>query len=517
MWATLLRRHRPQPTSLFSFLASNCKADKEATAALHSSSNFAVAESNSRSIFENLAAEDSLTRGLLLGKDQYLLLLYVNRPCVVVGRNQNIFQEVSLRRAAADGVSVARRASGGGTVFHDEGNLCLSFLSHRTRYAPEKTIQLVRLGLCACYAIDPARLTTTGRHDLFLDGKKISGSAMRVQRDITYHHCTLLVDTPRASLGRYLHPEGDYVAFNTSSVGSVRSPVTTLVESGCIAGGPGAMATLKADMTDFFLTVGDRVLNAAAPWEVDVGELRQTFAEARSESADAPLFTLDVVGAVASDMPFVEGEGRRRCNGDAATLGEAVRRADSKDWIYAMPPFTSTVHLSSGEMKRRLQTLVAWQDVVQLSSLAEEDLLAKLQRCLFSDGYEEEAAAAAETGVESGLHLVTTVEHRRVTSVVVRSALCTTTLRSGEAPLSGYSGSWVQRYLSTLLVGLACDAAVEGLESAGDTTVVLQGLLHEAGTLCPDLPDIARDAALLMVARVVLDVWRHKNVFDIAS
>ncbi|CAC9449738.1 lipoate-protein_ligase-like [Leishmania infantum] len=514
MWQTVVQRYRLQPTSLATFLESNCMVAKPPTAALHSGSNLVVAETNSLSIFENLAAEESLIRGLSLDTKQRLLLFYVNRPCVVVGRNQNIFQEVSLRRAAADGVCLARRASGGGAVFHDEGNLCFSFLTHRTCYAPEKTIQLVRLGLCASYAIDPARLTTTGRHDLFLDGRKITGSAMRVQRDIAYHHCTLLVDTTHASVSRYLRPEGDYVAFETSSVGSVRSPVTSLAESGCIAGGPGAVAALKRNMADFFLAEGDRVLDAATPWELDAVKLRQSFATSRHRCENAPLFALDVVGAVAADMPFFEGEGRRPTRGDAATLGEAVRKTASKDWAYAMPSFTSTVLLSGSELRRRLKTLSMWQDVASLCSLAEEELLAVLQRCVLegSEGLEEVAA-----GTEAGLHLITTVEHRLVTSVVVRRAASTTSTASAVAPSSGSSGGWVQRCLSALLVGQPCDAAVEGLERTGDTTAVMQGLVHEAGSLCLDLPDLAGDAALLMVTRVLLDVWRDKNVFDIAT
>ena len=140
----------------------------------------------------------------------------------------------------------------------------------------------MRLGLIAAYGIDPARLTSTGRHDLFLDHKKITGSAMRVQRDIAYHHCTLLVDTPRTLLGRYLHPEGDYVDFQTSSIGSVRSPVTTLTESQCIpAAGGNAMAEMKANMTEFFFSQGSRVLADAAPWDMDVAALRHDFASTR--------------------------------------------------------------------------------------------------------------------------------------------------------------------------------------------------------------------------------------------
>ncbi|KAK7196608.1 lipoate-protein ligase-like [Novymonas esmeraldas] len=533
MWRrTVLRRaggRLPPPppphlssTCLVSFLRANGVAAKAPTAALHRAHRHAVAETNSRSIYANLAAEEALLRGLCLDADQCLLLLYVNDPCVVVGRNQNIFQEVALRRAAADGVAVARRASGGGAVYHDTGNLCFSFLTHRSRYAPEKTIQLVRLGLCVSCGIAPSRLTTTGRHDLFLDGRKITGSAMRVQRDIAYHHCTLLVNTPHASLGRYLHPDGEYTAFKTSSVGSVRSPVTTLAEAGCIGEGggrPATMAALKTEMVDFFLVAGARVLDAAAAqWDAEVTELRTLVAAERGQhgggggsSGASPSLLLDVAGAVAADAAFVEGEGRRAPGGDAVTLGEAVRRTSSRDWAYAMPPFTSTVCVHSSDFQCVLQAFPAWGDVVQLSSITAAELMRELQRCVFDQEEEDtdEATAAAAAGAEVGaaLYVHTTVESRRITAVAVT--------RTPTPPPCAPS-VWVERYLCALLVGHRCDAAVEGIESGGDAAALAHGLALEAGQRCPDLPDLARDTALLLTARALLCIWRDKNVFDVA-
>lgn len=504
MWQTARRPARRLATSLTAFLAANSTAAKPDVAPLRDGVRLAVADTNSASIFENLAAEESLMRGLALDKDQCLILFYVNRPCVVVGRNQNIFQEVSLRRARSDKVAVARRASGGGTVFHDAGNLCLSFLTHRARYAPEVTVQLLRMALSVCCGVAPARLTTTGRHDLFLDGKKITGSAMRVQRDIAYHHCTLLVNSPPAALGRYLHPEGEYAAFKTTSVGSVRSPVTTLCEAQCIPAAPHAVETLKADLADFFLAQGTAVLDAAAPTELSVAELQRAFAAARPRVAARELvYVLDVVDAVQTDAPFVEGAGRRPLASDPATLGEAVRRSASPEWANAMPPFTSTVCITAAEVQGRLAALPGWADVVRLSSLTEAELASELHAFLF-DGEAEEVSEGLATSAE--LFVRTTVEQGSITAVAVTRGV-------SEAATAV---PWLQRYLAALLVGRLCDAAVEGLEGLGGTAAVVQGLAHEAGPRCPDMPDLARDAALLMVARVLLQVWRHKNVFDVA-
>jgi lipoate---protein ligase len=501
MWRTRLCCYRVVPTSLRSFIEANSTATKDAAAALHHGTVLVVADTDSDSIYENLAAEEALIRGLSLEKHQCLLLYYVNRPCVVVGRNQNIFQEVALRRAAHDGVDVARRASGGGAVFHDAHNLCFSFLTHRSRYAPEKTIQLVRLGLSAAYGVDPRRITTTARHDLFLDGKKITGSAMRVQRDIAYHHCTLLVNTPHALLGRYLHPEGDYVDFQTSSVGSVRSPVTTLTESQCVPSVPNAMDVMKADMTDFFLSLGHRMLEAETPWEMDIADLRRTFAATRAAQASAPLHRLGVRQAVLDDMPFVEGEGRRYSRGDAVTLGEAVQKAKSRAWAYAMPTFTTTVRLAQEEFLHRLRSLASWPDVVQLSSLGEEELLEEVSQMLFAEA--------------QALRLHTTVDHRIITHFAVASD--TSSAVSSSTEVAASSLEWMSRYFATLLVGNPCDVAVCGVEAPGDTSVLARGFLHEVGTAAPDLPDLARDASVVMVVRTLLTLWREKNVFDIVS
>ncbi|KAL7697582.1 lipoate-protein ligase-like lipoyl ligase [Lotmaria passim] len=513
MWLTRRRGYRVVPTSLHAFVQANSTSEKGVSAALHSSTALVVAETNSDSIYENLAAEEALIRGLALDKDQCLLLYYVNRPCVVVGRNQNLFQEVSLRRAARDGVDVARRASGGGAVFHDTHNLCFSFFTHRTRYAPEKTIQLVRLGLIAAYGIDPARLTSTGRHDLFLDHKKITGSAMRVQRDIAYHHCTLLVDTPRTLLGRYLHPEGDYVDFQTSSIGSVRSPVTTLTESQCIpAAGGNAMAEMKANMTEFFFSQGSRVLADAAPWDMDVAALRHDFASTRVACATRPLHHLNVRQAVEEDMPFTEGEGRRYVRGDAVTLGEAVRKAKSPAWAYAMPVFTSTVQITQTEFRRCLGSFSSWTDVVLLSSLTSEELQDELTQMLFME--------SASGRLADAVRLHTTVDHRNVTRLTVTTFDSRHARADGSFASEGTSETpvgWLSRYLTTVLVGSPCDAPVAGAETAGDASVLVHGFLHEAGAAAPDLPDLARNAAVLLTIKTLLSVWRGKNVFDVSN
>ena len=69
----------------------------------------------------NLATERFLFERL--GAGDHRLVLWRNDPCVVIGRHQNPWQECDLARMAADGIPLVRRTSGGGTVYHDPGNI----------------------------------------------------------------------------------------------------------------------------------------------------------------------------------------------------------------------------------------------------------------------------------------------------------------------------------------------------------------------------------------------------------
>ena len=153
-----------------------------------------------------------------------VFFVYRNAPSIIVGKYQNVYAEADVPAAQRDGVPVVRRSSGGGTVYHDEGNFNLCFaeavpageeLSH-DRYVLPVAQALRALGI-------PAEKSRSC--DLTVEGRKCSGSAQCVRGGRTLHHCTLLFDTDLAALRRYLRADP---ALRGRAVASVPSEVADL-------------------------------------------------------------------------------------------------------------------------------------------------------------------------------------------------------------------------------------------------------------------------------------------------
>jgi lipoate-protein ligase A len=164
----------------------------------------------------NLAIEDFLyTRSTAS-----TLLFYRNSPSVIVGRNQNVWKQLSLSSCYKDDIDIVRRLSGGGTVYHDLNNTNYCFMTG--------TLDRLRVLLLLQQSLHSMSIpvTISSRHDLLLEGKKISGSAFKVGRQRCYSHGTMLIDTDLDRLERYLTPkELNMEGWGTDSV---RSTVSTL-------------------------------------------------------------------------------------------------------------------------------------------------------------------------------------------------------------------------------------------------------------------------------------------------
>ena len=174
-------------------------------------------ESSQLSPARNLALEDAILESRARGDSVFLV--YRNDPCVVIGRNQNPWREA----LTGAGFPVFRRRSGGGTVYHDGGNLNWSFMVDREAWGVQDALEFVSSAL-GRLGIRPVR---DPRGALFLEGRKICGTARRYYGPSVLIHGTLLVSSDLEALGASLT---GIPSAGDRAVASVPSPVRNLSE-----------------------------------------------------------------------------------------------------------------------------------------------------------------------------------------------------------------------------------------------------------------------------------------------
>lgn len=178
----------------------------------------------STDIYFHLAAEEYL---LKQGTDD-VFMLWQDTPSVVIGKHQRVQSEVDREWAKRQRIQIARRFSGGGAVYHDLGNVNLTFIETVSRLPDFKTYLhrvlefFISIGLTA---------EGDERLGIYLHGLKISGSAQCVYKNRVLYHCTLLYDTDITVLNKVLNPKGkmeESESVPVYAVPSVRSAVTNI-------------------------------------------------------------------------------------------------------------------------------------------------------------------------------------------------------------------------------------------------------------------------------------------------
>ena len=178
--------------------------------------------STSLNPYHNLALEETLLDSI--EEDQCILFLWQNRNTVVVGKNQNAFLECRIDELEMNNGFLARRMSGGGTVYHDKGNLNFTFIATKKNYSVDKQLNVI------LRALDEMGINgeKAGRNDLVIQGKKFSGNAFYEKGGKCFHHGTLLVDVSLGDMGKYLSVSNDKL--ESKGVKSVQSRVANLKE-----------------------------------------------------------------------------------------------------------------------------------------------------------------------------------------------------------------------------------------------------------------------------------------------
>ena len=176
----------------------------------------------------NLATENWIFNDM--DTDSHVLFLWQNDQTVVIGKHQNPWTECVLSKMEKDGVTLSRRQSGGGAVYHDLGNTNFTFMSSKESYDKDANNKIITNAL----AVFGINAFPNGRNDIEvkLDGeegsRKISGSAFKVNKDRSFHHGTLLINTDLTRLSNYLNPSKKKL--ESKGIKSTRARVTNLSE-----------------------------------------------------------------------------------------------------------------------------------------------------------------------------------------------------------------------------------------------------------------------------------------------
>ncbi|NNC95095.1 MAG: lipoate--protein ligase [Chitinophagales bacterium] len=173
----------------------------------------------------NLALEEYLVRNTDI--EETLLLLYFNADCIVLGKNQNIWKEANILFARQNFIDIARRITGGGTVYHDSGNLNFSLITKFEQKDLNKFDTLLNPVVAALskYGIE-AKIND--KNDLEVDGFKITGTAQFTNRKKIISHGTLLIDSDIPKLKSALKPQFDEIS--SRAIDSKRSTVKNVSE-----------------------------------------------------------------------------------------------------------------------------------------------------------------------------------------------------------------------------------------------------------------------------------------------
>ena len=174
----------------------------------------------------HLAAEEYL----LKQKRDNFFMLWQSAPSVVIGKHQSVQAEVDEEYLRQNGIALARRFSGGGAVYHDEGNINLSFIETVERpdfeYYLQRTVDFLETMGIDAYAAK--------RMGIYVGGRKISGSAQCIHKNRVMYHCTLLYSTDLNKLNAALRGNSEEENWLPGSrkkvhaVPSVPSEVTNL-------------------------------------------------------------------------------------------------------------------------------------------------------------------------------------------------------------------------------------------------------------------------------------------------
>ncbi|MFR6312341.1 lipoate--protein ligase [Anaerofustis stercorihominis] len=191
-------------------------------------------------------------------KDDYVFF-YIHSPSIIVGKHQNTIEEINSKYVKENDIIVARRNTGGGAVYHDEGNLNFSFIT--TKKEDENEIDFKKYTLPIINALKKLGVDAylSGRNDILVDGKKISGNAQGLNKNKVLHHGTLMFNVDVEALVNSLNVS--QMKIESKAIKSVKSRVLNIKD----------VLDIKMDIYQFKDFILDEIFS-----EMDMEEYRLT-------------------------------------------------------------------------------------------------------------------------------------------------------------------------------------------------------------------------------------------------
>lgn len=174
--------------------------------------------------FYNLALEEHILKTCLEGN---IILLWQSDKTVVIGRHQNLHEEVDIEFVKDHRINIVRRSTGGGAVYHDDGNLNFSFISD-AKGSSDATMKYFTAPIITALRELGLDANLSGRNDILVNGVKISGNAQMIHGKRILHHGTLLFDSDLSVLSTVLKVRPE--KFRSKTTKSVRGRVGNIAD-----------------------------------------------------------------------------------------------------------------------------------------------------------------------------------------------------------------------------------------------------------------------------------------------
>lgn len=239
-----------------------------------SNAGFLVYFSSSKNCYENLVLEETIVKDNCFDKD--VVLLYQNANTVVIGKNQNIYEEINFAVAEGLKVDYFRRLSGGGAVFQDLGNLCFAFIAQQGKSYESFSVPIIEF----LRSLGKIEVRFEGRNDILVNGAKVSGSAQFIHKNFVCHHGTLLYDVNLQTLAQVLRP--NLLKLESKGIKSVRQRVVN-IKSELGEEAPESTEVFGKKLCDFFVKKGAKLITEKEIEQIKISEsYKQTLKKRQS-------------------------------------------------------------------------------------------------------------------------------------------------------------------------------------------------------------------------------------------